>query len=408
MIALAGCQVIDMESGRPSEASIPDDMLRQSFEQNRQPMTQNVASPSREELSEDVLVDEGVIVNEVPGYYESLVDSPISTDSAVALDEAEFFGQCESPWRPPGISGPWPPEEYLCDGGDYQLPARVRADWTVDGVEQEDTIAHFDTLDGRTIVQPSNRVCIYAPRFAAVRRVDNLLASESLNRAGGTHTKVSPGRQEELGVVTTSLQNQQPIGEVGTKAFDLYRRRQQGGEMARHQHLDSLHDGLMPFEDFSIIRLGLIDQAEKPRLAIYTDAALAWNRAEAVQVMIKGQPADQIIVDWQPEAVYRFEKDPQPEIRVVKVASTDIAKPGEVIDFTIRFDNTGNEPIGNVTIIDNLSTRLEYINESESSTLEADFYARPNQGGSSSLRWDITAPVKPGEGGVVRFRCKVR
>jgi uncharacterized repeat protein (TIGR01451 family) len=296
----------------------------------------------------------------------------------------------------------------LCDGGDYQLPARVLPDWTVEGLEQEDTIVHFDTLDGRTIVQPTNRVCIYAPRFGAVRRVDNLIANEGRNRAGGTHTKISPGRQEELGVVTTSLQNQQPIGEVGTKAFDLYRLQQQGGEVARNQKLDSLHDNLLPYEDFSIIRLGIIDQAEKLRLAIYTDAALAWNKAEAVQVMIKEQPASQIIVDWQPEAVYRFERDPKPAIRVVKVASTDIAKPGEVIDFTLRFDNIGNEPIGNVTLVDNLSTRLEYVNESESSTLEADFYALPNQGGSAALRWDIIEPIGPGKGGIIRFRCKVR
>ena len=66
-----------------------------------------------------------------------------------------------------------PPDEYICDGGDDGLPVGVRADWRVDGLEQEDTVAHYDTLDGRVVVQPSNRVCIYAPRFAAVRRAMN-------------------------------------------------------------------------------------------------------------------------------------------------------------------------------------------------------------------------------------------
>ncbi|MCA9249241.1 MAG: DUF11 domain-containing protein, partial [Planctomycetales bacterium] len=214
--------------------------------------------------------------------------------------------------------------------------------------------------------------------------------------------------QEELGVVTTSLQNQQPVGQVGTKAFDLYRLRQQGGEVARNERLGGVHDGLLPYEDFAIIRRGIIDQAEKPRLAIYTDAALVWTKEDAVQVMIKEQPADQVIVDWRPEIVYRFKHDPKPEIRVVKVASTDVAKPGEVIDFTLRFDNTGNETIGNVTLLDNLSTRLEYIAESQSCSVEADFYELPNRGGSAALRWDIIDPLAKGEGGVIRFRCRVR
>ena len=70
-------------------------------------------------------------------------------------------------------------DEYLCDGGDFGLPAAVRADWTVDGLEQEDAIAHYDTLDGRVVVTPSNRVCVYAPRFAAVRRVENVLPTNA-------------------------------------------------------------------------------------------------------------------------------------------------------------------------------------------------------------------------------------
>ena len=52
-----------------------------------------------------------------------------------------------------------------------------------------------------------------------------------------------------------------------------------------------------------------------------------------------------------------------PRLRLVKVASTPFAKPGEEVDFTLRFDNVGNQPIGNVTILDSLSTRLEYVPE---------------------------------------------
>ena len=45
-----------------------------------------------------------------------------------------------------------PRDEYLCDGGDYGFAAAVRKDWQVDGLEEEDTVAHYDTVDGRTVV----------------------------------------------------------------------------------------------------------------------------------------------------------------------------------------------------------------------------------------------------------------
>ncbi|MEO8498033.1 MAG: DUF11 domain-containing protein, partial [Planctomycetota bacterium] len=75
---------------------------------------------------------------------------------------------------------------------------------------------------------------------------------------------------------------------------------------------------------------------------------------------------------------------------------------------TIRFDNVGDQTIGNVTVIDNLSRRLEYVEDSQECSLKADFFTQPNDGESLALRWEITAPVKVGEGGVVRFKCRVR
>ena len=76
-----------------------------------------------------------------------------------------------TPWSPPGIARPWPHDEYLHDGGDRDIQVTVSDDFQVHGLEMEDTIVHFDTIDGRRLVEPSNRVSIYAPRFGAVRQV---------------------------------------------------------------------------------------------------------------------------------------------------------------------------------------------------------------------------------------------
>ena len=61
-----------------------------------------------------------------------------------------------------------------------------------------------------------------------------------------------------------------------------------------------------------------------------------------------------------------------------------------------------------MTIVDNLTTRLEYMNDSAKSSRRADFYSERNEAESLVLRWEITDPLEPGEGGVVRFKCRVR
>jgi uncharacterized repeat protein (TIGR01451 family) len=95
-------------------------------------------------------------------------------------------------------------------------------------------------------------------------------------------------------------------------------------------------------------------------------------------------------------------------LRLLKLASRGHAQPGEEVEFTLRFDNIGDQVIGNVTIVDNLSTRLEYIPESAKSSVDAGFVTEPNAAGSTILRWEIKEPVEPGAGGILRFRVKVR
>src|SRR5262249_38066700 len=41
------------------------------------------------------------------------------------------------PWKPPGISGPWPEDEYLFDGGDSDGQVKVRPDGSLEGLDSE-------------------------------------------------------------------------------------------------------------------------------------------------------------------------------------------------------------------------------------------------------------------------------
>ena len=60
------------------------------------------------------------------------------------------------------------------------------------GLEMEDTVAHYDTLDGHTLVEPSNKVCLYSPRFGAVRQVVDVEIDQQRNRATGVAEPVKP------------------------------------------------------------------------------------------------------------------------------------------------------------------------------------------------------------------------
>jgi hypothetical protein len=40
--------------------------------------------------------------------------------------------------------------------------------------------------------------------------------------------------------------------------------------------------------------------------------------------------------------------------------------------------------------------------------VDAGFSAVPNGAGSTVLRWEITEPLKPSEGGILQFKARVR
>jgi uncharacterized repeat protein (TIGR01451 family) len=313
------------------------------------------------------------------------------------------------PWVPPGIARPWPPDEYLCDGGDQAPPTGVTTDREVRGLGMEDAVAHFDTQDGRTLVQPSNKVCVYAPRFGAVRQVTGLVENEQTNRPVGVETPTQIVRYDNVRGPRTSTQNLPLSTEIGSKVLTIYESEQHEGGMSSALKVRALQDGFQAYENLVAIRVGMVCESEMAMLAKGITAASVWSRNQAVQVILDRQAAATETSDQAVGQVYTVKKPKSnPRLRVIKVASTQLAEPGDTISFTIRFDNVGNETINNVTILDNLTTRLEYVPDTAQSSVATNFSSQPNDGGSLVLRWEITEPVKPGKGGVVRFNCRVR
>ena len=313
------------------------------------------------------------------------------------------------PWAPPGLHQPWPEDEYLRDGGDEALPTKVGRQGEVLGLEMEDTVAHYDTLDGNTMVEPSNEVYIYSPRFGAVRQVVGLVANEERKRAGGVHIPTKLSVPESRQIAANAKQNIQPGDEIGARPAVALRTKQGDGVMSSVLGPRGFQDEFKPYENLAILRQGIFEGAEMPFLARGANAAIAWSHTQAVQIILDRQGAMAEVTYDKSMSVYTVTSPPgHPRLQLVKVASTPFAQPGDEVDFTLRFDNIGNQTIGNVTIVDSLSTRLEYVKDSAQCSLDAKFSTEPNEGDSLVLRCEVTNPLEPGQGGLIRFRCRVR
>ncbi len=313
-----------------------------------------------------------------------------------------------TPWSPPGIAGPWPHDEYLLDGGDRDVQANLGPQGELRGLETEDTVAIFDTIDGRTLIKPSNQVCLYSPRFGAVRKVESVIQNEQQDQLVAARLGVKPYLNQEDRLATTAVQPLRPEGEIGTRQLSIERVEEGVLPAISRLPIAALQGGFAPHEDFLLMRKGIFEESEKAHLQECIDAAITWTHDQAVQVVLEGVAAVDVTGDQRAQATYRVDVPNHPCLRVIKTASTKMARPGDIVDFTIRFDNMGDQIIERVSLIDNLTTRLEYVPGSAQSSREAEFSTEVNEGDSLALRWDFLEPLPVGAGGLVRFHCRVR
>ena len=300
------------------------------------------------------------------------------------------------------------PQEYVFDGDDRGLKIQVDQNFNIYGLDTEDTFGHFDTLDGERIVAPSNRVAIYAPRFGAVRKIDGAVNAQLNQPTVGFSERKQTIQATDLSPVTTANQFEMASRSHGGQRASgfLDQTRGVGVRRALAPQGKRSYQSLILTE--SLLNIGKIDNAIGAQLQQGMQAALAWETDLGLRVVSKGiQPI--IVRDLTTaQGLIHIESEDDPTLQVVKTANVIAARPGDQVEFMIRFDNISARKIGNVTLMDNLTRRLEYVEGSSECTLKSEFKSEVNKSDSLALRWEITEPIEPGTGGVIRFRCRVR
>ena len=300
------------------------------------------------------------------------------------------------------------PEEYVFDGSDRGVKIQVDDAFNVYGLDPEDTFGHFDTLDGERIVAPSNRVAIYAPRFGAVRKIDGAVNAQLNQPTIGFSERKQTLQAMDKSLATTANQIAMAARSHGGQRASGFLDQTRG--VAVRETLTPL--GVRNFESLilaeSILDIGKIDNAIGAQLQKGMQAAIAWETDLGLRVFSKGiQPI--IVRDLTTaQGLLHIESEDDPRLQVVKTANVIAARPGDQVEFMIRFDNISDRKIGNVTLMDNLTRRLVYVEGSSECTLESEFKSEVNDAQSLALRWEITEPIEPGTGGVIRFRCRVK
>ncbi|MEL7499916.1 MAG: hypothetical protein AAFN77_20095 [Planctomycetota bacterium] len=300
-------------------------------------------------------------------------------------------------------------ESFIFDGNDRGTRTTVDDAWNVYGLDTEDTVGHFDTLDGQRIVTPSNRVAIYAPRFAAVRKVHGAFSANRNQQLVAAEERMQTVYSQVADRMTSSKQNLSLNHHQVSKRASGLLDQTRGVVADNTTNLFGFRNSFEPYANIEIMRMGRYHDAQGPLLSQGMQAAVAWETDLGLRVHSQGlKPIIVRDVRTVQELMSVESEDGTAILRVVKIADKMAARTGEEVEFTIRFDNISRKKIGNVTIMDNLTRRLEYVADSQECSVDAKFINEVNEDESLLLRWEVNEPMDAGTGGVIRFRCKVR
>ncbi len=245
------------------------------------------------------------------------------------------------------------------DGGDVGLPAGFNRQGKLRGLDPSDTVAEYFDSHGQQKLAVSNRVALCIPRFIIIKTEAAIANQVAMVSAGGLRTA-----QGYVGIQTT-----QPALEHSQKL--------------QVENMGTRNEPAAP---------------SKPRAPPSPGASITWwlsvPRTASRATM--------------PPAPCTAPEPPDGPLLIIKWPDRFGALVGDTITFTLKFTNSGGQPINNVVVSDSLTNRFEYIPGSAKTNREAIFTTQPNDAGSLVLRWEITGTLQPHETGLATFQVRVR
>ena len=254
-------------------------------------------------------------------------------------------------------------------------------------------------------ILPTNRVCVYAPRFAEVR--------------------VSTGTNEAVEVQGPAIkQKLDKFAQAESRSFSRRLVQNQAAELARERRRAQSADGRAVAGESSEMRgpTAYHNVQQIRERSQEQPAEIARNRVKPglmkekirldgiktaespVMTGVVVGPSESVM-SWQPHQMTGIETPPnRPGMAIIKRVSATEAEPGDTITFVITYRNMGNTPIRSATIVDSLLPRLEYVQGSAKGPKGTDFSTSENRVGSTELKWDLPGVIAPGASGNVSFQ----
>ena len=300
------------------------------------------------------------------------------------------------------------PDEYLFDGGDRGDPVHYSVTG-LSGFESEDTIAEYADENSKQYLKKSNRVAVYAPRFGAVTTVSAPSADTGVNRAAGAVT-TTRGVGVDTRLATVWHAQREGTERVQTRSrasgieVDV---RGHGVDQLDRQDINAITQNV--FEDRGLQKGGQLLKADEARLALGIQAAQIWTRTEFPTIEAKVVSASETRTEMSiAEFVGRKSQAKPGVLQIIKTADKRTGQPGDVVTFTIIYENVGERPLHDIMISDSLTPRLEYIPESATSDRNGQLATEDNGEGSLILRWELDEPLPGKTRGTVGFQARIR
>ncbi|MCH7685706.1 MAG: hypothetical protein IH899_03335 [Planctomycetes bacterium] len=299
-------------------------------------------------------------------------------------------------------------EEYLFDGGDRDLPVHYD-DFNRLGLDTEDTVVEYSDHTGKHHVKATNRVAVFAPRFGAVRSISQPSTGVAVDKlAGVVEARNSSGLRNRTVPIDHSQRDslagirvRSRVSGVDTEA--AHTGVQQRTTAAEHTNLNNV------FEELAFLRTGQFLETEEARISYGIGAALIWSQKLSPVISAGTSAGQEVYASFLPQELVGHEdqRKTKGDLWIVKLADKKFAHPGDVITFSIRYDNVGERELHNILIVDNLTPRLEYVDDSAESDRAGRLVIEDNQEGSLVLKFELSEPLPGGEGGVVHGRVVV-